>query len=107
MGNLGAGEIILILLIALLIFGPSKLSDMGKGLGEGLKNFKKGLSQDDKEEEPKAKAKAPPPNEPEPPKTLTGAQDRAVEPSAPAAESAAPGAVPGDADTANSPRRDG
>jgi len=97
MGNLGAGEIILILLIGLLIFGPSKLSDMGKGLGEGLKNFKKGLSQDDKDEEPNAKV--PPPNAPEPPKTLPAVQDHAAEPPAPA-ESA-------DADKANVTRRDG
>lgn len=47
MGRLGGGEILLILLIALLIFGPSKLADMGKGLGEGLKNFKKGISHGD------------------------------------------------------------
>ena len=97
MGNLGAGEILLILLIALLIFGPSKLSDMGKGLGEGLKNFKKGLSQDDKDEEPAAKA--PPPNAAEPPKTLPAAQDRPAEPPAPA--------EPADADKANVTRRDG
>ena len=104
MGNLGAGEILLIVLIGLLIFGPSKLSDMGKGLGEGLKNFKKGLSQDDKDEAPKAKdeapnAKAPPPNAPEPPKTLPAAQDRAAEPPAPA--------EPAEADKANVTRRDG
>ena len=30
----------LILAVALLIFGPSKLADLGKGLGEGIKNFK-------------------------------------------------------------------
>jgi sec-independent protein translocase protein TatA len=57
MGRLGGGEILLILLIALLVFGPSKLADMGKGLGEGLKNFKKGLSdpaaEDKKAEEAK------------------------------------------------------
>jgi len=47
MGRIGAGELLLILFIALLIFGPGKLADMGKGLGEGLKNFKKGLSAED------------------------------------------------------------
>jgi sec-independent protein translocase protein TatA len=47
MGRIGAGELLLILFIALLIFGPGKLADMGKGLGEGLKNFKKGLSTED------------------------------------------------------------
>jgi sec-independent protein translocase protein TatA len=50
----------LILLVALLIFGPSKLADLGKGLGEGLKNFKKGLSPEDeaKAEEAKKQAEA-------------------------------------------------
>ena len=47
MGRLGGGEILLILVIALLVFGPSKLADMGKGLGEGLRNFKKGIAHGD------------------------------------------------------------
>ena len=38
-GKLGLPEILIILAIALLIFGPSKLADLGKGLGEGIKNF--------------------------------------------------------------------
>jgi sec-independent protein translocase protein TatA len=54
MGRLGGTEILLILLIALLLFGPSKLADMGKGLGEGLKNFKKGLSPEDEAKPPPA-----------------------------------------------------
>jgi sec-independent protein translocase protein TatA len=40
LGKLGLPEILLILAVALLIFGPSKLADLGKGLGEGIKNFK-------------------------------------------------------------------
>ena len=39
-GKLGVPELLLLLAIALLFFGPSKLSDIGKGLGEGIKNFK-------------------------------------------------------------------
>jgi sec-independent protein translocase protein TatA len=39
-GKLGLPEILVILVIALLIFGPGKLADLGKGLGEGIKNFK-------------------------------------------------------------------
>ena len=39
-GKLGLPEILVILVIALLIFGPSKLAGLGKGLGEGIKNFK-------------------------------------------------------------------
>ena len=40
LGKLGLPEILIILAIALLIFGPSKLADLGKGLGEGIRNFK-------------------------------------------------------------------
>jgi sec-independent protein translocase protein TatA len=39
-GKLGLPEILIILAIALLIFGPGRLSELGKGLGEGIKNFK-------------------------------------------------------------------
>lgn len=40
MGKLGVGELILILIIALVIFGPSKLPEVGKSLGEAINNFK-------------------------------------------------------------------
>ncbi|HZZ17227.1 MAG TPA: twin-arginine translocase TatA/TatE family subunit, partial [Candidatus Sulfotelmatobacter sp.] len=39
-GKLGIPELLLLLGIALLIFGPGKLADFGKGLGEGIKNFR-------------------------------------------------------------------
>jgi sec-independent protein translocase protein TatA len=39
-GKLGLPELLLIGGIALLIFGPSKLADLGKGLGEGIRGFK-------------------------------------------------------------------
>ncbi|HET9696930.1 MAG TPA: twin-arginine translocase TatA/TatE family subunit [Terriglobales bacterium] len=39
-GKLGLPEILIILAIALLIFGPRRLGELGKGLGEGIKNFK-------------------------------------------------------------------
>jgi len=39
-GKLGLPELLVILGIALLIFGPGKLADLGKGLGEGIRNFK-------------------------------------------------------------------
>jgi sec-independent protein translocase protein TatA len=38
-------ELILILIIALVIFGPSKLPQIGKALGESIKEFKKGASE--------------------------------------------------------------
>jgi sec-independent protein translocase protein TatA len=52
-GKLGLPEILIILAIALLIFGPSKLADLGKGLGEGIKNFKSGLKDSDQESDKK------------------------------------------------------
>jgi sec-independent protein translocase protein TatA len=36
-------HLLVILVIVLLIFGPKKLGDLGKGLGEGIRNFKSGL----------------------------------------------------------------
>jgi sec-independent protein translocase protein TatA len=39
-GLLQPMHLIVILFIALLVFGPSKLSELGKGLGTGIKNFK-------------------------------------------------------------------
>jgi sec-independent protein translocase protein TatA len=46
MPNIGAGELLIIGLIALLLFGAGRIADIGKGLGEGIKNFKKGLRDD-------------------------------------------------------------
>jgi len=39
-GKLGVAELVLLAGIALLFFGPSKLGDLGKGLGEAIQNFK-------------------------------------------------------------------
>jgi sec-independent protein translocase protein TatA len=41
LGNLGFTEILVILVVALLIFGPNKLPELGKSLGQGIKEFKK------------------------------------------------------------------
>ncbi|MGA9967310.1 MAG: twin-arginine translocase TatA/TatE family subunit [Terriglobales bacterium] len=53
-GKLGLPEILLILAIALLIFGPSKLADLGKGLGEGIKNFKSAVKDGEEEKDKKS-----------------------------------------------------
>lgn len=48
-GRIGAGELILILAIALVIFGPSKLPQIGKSMGQAIREFRKGTSQVQKE----------------------------------------------------------
>ena len=53
-GKLGLPEILVLLAIALLIFGPSKLADLGKGLGEGIKNCKSAVK--DGEQDPEKKS---------------------------------------------------
>jgi sec-independent protein translocase protein TatA len=42
----GFQELLVILLIVIIIFGASKLPQLGKGLGEGIRNFKGGLKSD-------------------------------------------------------------
>jgi len=42
--NLGAGEVIIIALIVLLLFGGKKIPELMKGLGKGVKSFKEGLN---------------------------------------------------------------
>lgn len=44
LGNLGAGEIIIIALVVLLIFGGKKIPELMKGIGKGVRSFKEGVS---------------------------------------------------------------
>jgi sec-independent protein translocase protein TatA len=44
-GLLQPMHLIVILFIALLVFGPSKLSELGKGMGQGIKNFKDAVNE--------------------------------------------------------------
>ena len=53
-GKIGLPELLLILAVALLIFGPSKLADLGKGLGEGIKNFKSSIKDGEESTEKKS-----------------------------------------------------
>ena len=53
--NLGPGEIILIALVVLLVFGGKKIPELMKGLGKGLKSFKDGLKEVDDEVDQKDK----------------------------------------------------
>jgi sec-independent protein translocase protein TatA len=54
-GQLGMPELLIILVIVVLIFGVNKIPQLGKGLGEGIRNFKSAIkeAQRDPEEKPK------------------------------------------------------
>ena len=56
-GKLGLPEILVILVIALLIFGPGRLAELGKGLGEGIKNFKSSVKEGEQTTPPPAEKK--------------------------------------------------
>jgi sec-independent protein translocase protein TatA len=51
MGSMSLIHWVVVLAIVALVFGPSRLGQMGKGLGEGIRNLRKGLAGED--EEPK------------------------------------------------------
>ena len=56
LGNFGAGEIIVIALIVLLLFGGKKIPELMRGIGKGVKSFKdgvKGIEEDINKDEPK------------------------------------------------------
>ena len=58
MGPLGVPELLVIALIAMLLFGAGRIADIGKGLGQGISNFKKGLKEADEDDKPKKAEKA-------------------------------------------------
>ena len=46
-GGLGVWELIIVLVILLLLFGPSRLGDLGSALGKGIKGFKRAMKEPD------------------------------------------------------------
>lgn len=53
MFGLGFGEILIILIIVVVIFGAGRIPELGRGLGEGIRNFKKSVKGDEAEDDPK------------------------------------------------------
>ncbi len=49
MPSLGVPELAIIFLIIIVLFGANKIPQIGKGLGEGIRNFKKGMNDGDKD----------------------------------------------------------
>jgi sec-independent protein translocase protein TatA len=57
-GSLGLPELLIILVIVVVIFGASKLPQLGRGFGEGISNFRDGLKGKDDKVLPKPEDKA-------------------------------------------------
>ena len=57
MGNFGATEIILILLVVVLLFGGRKIPELMKGLGQGMKEFKRASKVEDEPDKMRAEEK--------------------------------------------------
>jgi len=58
MPNIGPLELAIVLVIALVIFGPKRLPDLGKSLGSGMREFKDSLSGKDDDDEDQAQLEA-------------------------------------------------
>ncbi len=59
-GSIGMPELLVIFVIALLVFGPRRLPDVGRSIGEAIRGFKKSLNEPENSplEEPKKKTKS-------------------------------------------------
>lgn len=57
MGKIGVPELLVILVIILVIFGPAKLPEIGKAMGESISQFKSSVNKDHSEEEEKEETK--------------------------------------------------
>jgi len=55
MGRLGIPELLIILAIIILIFGASRLPEIGRGIGKGIRNFKDATKNDEKDEDERRK----------------------------------------------------
>jgi sec-independent protein translocase protein TatA len=78
-GGIGWMEIMLLLLVMLLVFGPKRLPEMGRSLGRGIREFKESVTGEDKDddEEPR-KTELPPPPAATPDATTTQRESERV-----------------------------
>jgi sec-independent protein translocase protein TatA len=76
----GPLEIVIILVIVLIIFGPKRLPDLGRSLGHGMREFKDSVTGKDKDELPEAHADKPEPaavaEKPEPEPATTASEQK-------------------------------
>jgi sec-independent protein translocase protein TatA len=60
MGSLSIWHWLVVIVVVLLVFGPKRLAEVGKGLGEGIRGFKKGIGGDEEDKDhPKLPEKSP------------------------------------------------
>ena len=70
MPNVGPIEIIVVILILIVIFGPKRIPELGRSVGQGMRNFKQSVTGRDRDAEPRGLEREPPrgsaPTEPTP-----------------------------------------
>jgi sec-independent protein translocase protein TatA len=77
MPNVGPLELAIVLIIALVVFGPKRLPELGRSLGRGIREFRSSVSgEHDDEPEPRREVEAPKPPAAEPAEGETVARDR-------------------------------
>jgi len=59
LGNIGPLEIIVVLIIALIVFGPKRLPELGRSLGKGIREFRGSVTGDNDDEEPAGQREIP------------------------------------------------
>jgi sec-independent protein translocase protein TatA len=50
-GNIGLPEVLVVLVIALIVFGPKRLPELGRSVGKGIREFRSSVSGDDADDE--------------------------------------------------------
>ncbi len=54
-GNIGLPEVLVVLVIALIVFGPKRLPELGRSVGKGIREFRASISGDDDDDESPSK----------------------------------------------------
>lgn len=84
--GMGGGELILVLGAVLILFGAKKIPEFAKGLGQGMKEFRKASREVTEELENAMETEAPPPKRVSPPTNTEPVSAEAGSPAAPATE---------------------
>jgi sec-independent protein translocase protein TatA len=74
--GIGIWELLILLLVLLLVFGPKRLPEMGRQLGKGMREFKDSVSGGGKDDDQIDDIAELPPAEPEPSETTTASRQR-------------------------------